>query len=494
MNALIERLRDSSLIKHLHGAADISVNGLSADSRKITQNFLFFAVRGERADGNTFIPDAIKNGASVIVSENPCPETLSGNCAYVQVTDIHQSMAEISAGFYRTDHANLKYIGITGTNGKTTTASFIHRLLKAFSQKTVFIGTTGIEICGERLHSDYTTPPAYELHRFFRQGIDRGAQYVVMEVSSHALKYKRVWGLKFDAAVFTNLTLEHREIHPTMEDYFRTKLRLFSMLAPNGSALINADDPYGKKILETFDNHKNFFDYGYAATHARLMEIRSEDHTQTVRYRRGNADHVFTVPMIGEYNAYNALAAGETLRLLGFDGARTDALFKDASAPDGRLEWIRIQDFNVLIDFAHTPDGLEKLLDAVSKARKHGRLISIFGCPGSRDASKRPIMGEIASRLSDHVIVTTDDIHYEEPERIIADIVKGIKRNNFEVEVDRREAIRKGLQTARQGDWVVIAGRGHEKFQYVKDKRIPFLDKEIVVQEAEQLDLRVGKN
>jgi UDP-N-acetylmuramoyl-L-alanyl-D-glutamate--2,6-diaminopimelate ligase len=490
MNRLNELLPHSSTIKNIHGPMNTPVKGLSADSREIRNGFLFFAIQGQQADGNEFISTAVANGASVIVSENPRSEYLT--CPYVQVTDIYKAMAQIAVQFYKTENSDLKFIGVTGTNGKTTTAFFINELLKSFSQKTVFISTIGIEICGTQFHTDYTTPPAYELHRFLREGMDSGARFVVMEVSSHALKYKRVLGLSYDLALFTNLTYEHREIHPTMEDYFDAKLQLFSQLKADGHALINADDPYGKQILEKFAANRYFHDYGFSAQYARMLEIdvRAEDHNQLIRYRRDGAVHEFTLPMIGEYNACNALAALEALQLLGFDEARTIALFRDIPTPDGRFEWLRLKGFSVIIDFAHTPDGIEKLLNAVKGINnQNGRILTIFGCPGSRDATKRPLMGEAAVRLSDHVIVTTDDIHYEVPESIINDITKGLTQDNFEVILERRDAIRKGLQLAQPGDFVVIAGRGHEQFQYVRDRKIPFVDKDVVREEAKKMGL-----
>lgn len=483
----------SPSVKYIHGPTDVWITGFSSDSRQITTNNMFFAVKGEQTDGNKFITAAIKNGAGVIVSESQCLETIPA--VYVQVDDIYQFMAESSAQFYDTYAPVLTMIGVTGTNGKTTTAFFINEILKSFSVKTVFIGTIGIEICGETFHTDYTTPPSYELHRILRKGLDLGASHVIMEVSSHALKYKRVWGLKFDAALFTNLTHEHREIHSTMEDYFQTKLKLFFMLKANGFGLINSDDEYGKQILS---NIKDFelLDYGYHAKKIKITDLTfdTESRSQTISYETDGDRHVFAIPMIGTYNAYNALAAAETLFGLGFIRKQIHNAFRTIPPVTGRLERYDIGEFHILIDFAHTPDGIEKLIQAVRGIRKgNARIITVFGCPGSRDSSKRPLMGKIASEFSDHVIITTDDIHYEEPEAIIRDIVKGITMNNFETLVDRREAIARGLQIAKAGDFLVIAGRGHEKFQYVKDQKIPFLDKTVLFEEAQRLGLKIRK-
>ena len=483
----------TSSVIHMHGDKDVLVTGLSSDSRHISAGNIFFAVPGEQHDGNKFIPLAIKNGASVIVSEKTHEKTVSA--LYVQVTDIAQYIAEASALFYETIDTPLVMIGVTGTNGKTTTAHFINEVLKSLSIKTVFIGTIGIEVCGEIFFTDFTTPPAFELHRILRQGLDRGATYVVMEVSSHALKFKRVWGLQYDVAVFTNLTHEHREIHPTMTDYFQTKLQLFQMVKKNGFGIINTDDEYGKQILRQITNI-TLVDYGYHANKVKLVSsINTANRGQTIHYAIDERQYVLDIPVIGAYNAFNTLAAVETLVALGFDRLRIHELFLSIRPVPGRLEWYNIGGFQVIIDFAHTPDGLEKLIQAVQTFRKDvaERIITIFGCPGSRDPSKRPLMGIIATDLSDQAIITSDDIHHEEPDKIIADIVRGLKKNNFKIVVDRREAIARGLQMARKGDFLVIAGRGHEKYQYVMDQKIPFLDKDVLIEEAKKAGLHVEK-
>lgn len=481
----------TSSVTHVYGKTDIEVTGFSSDSREIKPGNMFFAVKGEQSDGNKFLNSAIKNGAGVIVSETPYPGLQS--TVYVEVSDVYQFMAETAALFYETTEPPMTIIGVTGTNGKTTTAYFIHEILKSFGCKTAFIGTIGIEINGEVFHTDYTTPPAYELHRILRKGLDLGLTHVVMEVSSHALKFKRVWGLKYDAAVFTNLTYEHREIHPTMQDYFSTKLRLFSMLKNKGFGLVNSDDEYGQEILK---RHAKLLDYGHDAKNIKLIATNyvAENHGQIIHYEAEGMSHEFKVPMIGEYNAYNALAAAETLAGLGFQRNRIHQAFRSIAPVAGRLEWYEIGGIHVLIDFAHTPDGIKKLIEAVRQVRTaDARILTIFGCPGSRDPSKRPLMGKIASDLSDRVIVTTDDIHHEEPDIIIQDIVTGITGNNFEKIVDRREAIAHGLKIAKKGDFLVIAGRGHEKFQYVKDGRVPFQDKAVLMEEAEKAGLELTK-
>lgn len=483
----------TSSVRRIHGSTDTDVTGFSSDSREIKPGYMFFAIKGEHSDGNKFVSSAVKSGAGVIVSESPFPDGL--NAAFVEVDDIYQFMAETSALFYETSNPPFTFIGVTGTNGKTTTATFIHEILKTFGCKTIFIGTTGIEIDGEIFHTDFTTPPAFELHRILRRGLDRDVSHIVMEVSSHALKFKRVWGLRFDAAVFTNLTHEHREIHPTMNDYFSAKLRLFSMLKETGFGIINTDDEYGKEILKTKLSSR-LLDYGRHAKDIKLINTTfdPQNHGQTIRYEAAGKLYDFNIPMIGEYNAYNALAAAQTLVGLGFQRNRIHQAIQSIPAVVGRLEWYEIGGIHVLIDFAHTPDGIQKLIEAVREIRADGAgIITVFGCPGSRDPSKRPLMGQIASYLSDRVIVTTDDIHHEEPDTIIRDIIKGITRDNYEKIVDRRAAIARGLSLAKTGDFLIIAGRGHEKFQYVKDRKIPFRDKDVLLEEAGKAGLEIAK-
>jgi len=488
-----------------HCPREVSVSGIETDSRDIKPGYIFFALSGEQTDGNRFISKSIQNGAVAIVSERPYEENksqLHADSSYIQVEDIHRGLAEISAQYYGTYHLPLTVIGITGTNGKTTIATLIHKALRRLGRKTLFIGTTGFELNDEVIPTDFTTPPANKLHELLNRAAGCGVEFVIMEVSSHALKLKRVWGLRFDGAVFTNLTHEHREIHPTMDDYLASKRALFDMVKPGGFAIVNTDDSYGKQIFQHVrENNAQLMqngqilliDYGRNAQTLKLtgMETDIAEGLQRVHFSQVDRPMSLSTSMLGEHNAYNALAAYGVLFQLGFKPGEIQMFFPSLPGVEGRFEWHRISDFNVLIDFAHTPDGLEKILKAIGELNKGvGKVITVFGCPGSRDPSKRPLMGGIAGRLSDWVIVTTDDIHYEEPEAIIRDIVRGIDQSHFETIVSRREAIAAGLQRARTGDWLLIAGRGHEKFQYVRDQKIPFLDKTVVMEEAEKMGLQ----
>ncbi|MBX7150879.1 UDP-N-acetylmuramoyl-L-alanyl-D-glutamate--2,6-diaminopimelate ligase [bacterium] len=495
MNRLLSELIASQpLVITIKGPTDVAVAGFNSDSRFIRPQEMFFAITGEQRDGNAFIENALAKGASVIVSQH-MPQLIRPNIAYIHVSDIHQFMAETAIKFYQTDTINMTMIGVTGTNGKTTIATMIHHLLTSFSQSSVFIGTTGIYVAGTYYPTDYTTPPAFEIHRIIREGYDRGAKFLVMEVSSHALKLKRVWGMAFDAAIFTNLTHEHRELHPTMDDYFQAKSQLFDMIKPTGFMVINTDDPYGGKIFQRGKALRRIsFDYGKAADTFKLTGSQFDPTTrlQKVQITYERSQLILQTRLIGEYNAYNMLAVYATMIRLGFDSKKILSELPILPGVDGRFEWLDADNFSVVIDFAHTPDGLEKLLTAVDSIRGNGRIITIFGCPGSRDPSKRPLMGAIASRLSDLVIVTTDDVHFEEPTAIIRDIIAGMTTDRYKVIEDRRLAIAEGIKTAQAGDIVVIAGRGHERFQYIKDEKKPFVDKEVLKEEAAKLQLAIN--
>ncbi len=475
----------------------IRIAGLTSDSREVKPGYLFFALPGTHRDGNVYIGHALKQGACAIVSSEPFePSLISANpgAAFISSPDIRESMAVLSARFYGTDTDRLKIIGITGTNGKSTIAHILNCMIRSQGQETILMGTIGIEICGEKIPTDYTTPPPYEIHRFIRTGADAGAGWVIMEVSSHALKLRRVAGMRFDCAIFTNLTHEHREIHPTMEDYYETKSGLFRMLKPGGMAVINADDPYGQRLIRDHGRDINVADYGFQAGTC-VMERVTDDpdrFMQIIGLRFGENHYSLELGIPGLYNAYNGVAAFAALHGFGFDSSRLAGQFSFIRAPEGRFQRYLAGDIHAVIDFAHTPDGLEKILTAVRALMKPGcRLIVAFGCPGDRDKSKRPLMGRIAGQIADLVFATSDDPHFEDPRAVLRDIIEGTDRTKVRPIVDRREAIHTALSEARAGDWIVIAGRGHERFQYIGDEKVPFHDEQVFTEEARRMGLEV---
>lgn len=481
------------------GPVDELIFGLTSDSREVERGGVFFALRGDQTDGARFIPEALRRGASCIVTTQPLDRIIASErpaVCIVSAPEILEFMAEMAQWFYGTRSSPLVTIGITGTNGKTTMASMINHALKADGRKTVLIGTIGQEVAGRSYATDFTTPPSYVIHRRMREGIDDGAEFMVMEVSSHGLKYRRVDGIEFQVAVFSNLTHEHGEIHPDMDDYFRTKARLFDLLKLGGVGFVNTDDEYGRRLVKEYRGIGTLFDYGRDASSVRVVStaIDRGSGRQIVELAIGE-DHVQVDSILpGEYNAYNLAAAAGVLSHLGWDAQKAARLLSSFPGVDGRFNRYRVGEFHAVVDFAHTPDGLTKLLETVRTLTRSGaRVITVFGCPGSRDASKRPVMGRVSSELSDHVIVTTDDIHYERPEDIVEDIVSGIPGENYEAILDRREAIRKALECGQSGDWIVVAGRGHERFQYEKDRKIPFVDGEILCEEANRLGLKAAR-
>lgn len=477
-------LSPSCTLQSLPTTGSIRVNGFQSDSRLVQPGQVFFSVSGGQTDGRRFIPQAIAAGAKAIVGAGTFDAALLNtypDIAFVSSTHLMADMANLAASFYETTDGPCRLVGVTGTNGKTTTASLIYHVLRASGRKCFFIGTTGIEIGDLRLPTDYTTPPAFELHRLLHVAKTTGVTHGVMEVSSHGLKLERVHRLTFDVALFTNLTHEHAELHPSMDDYYFTKKKLFSMLKPEGCAIINTQDPYGQRLFDELSLAKKI-----------AVDISRTTQTDTIETSWNR--HPLRLPSLlpGDYNRINQLLALETLKFLGVDHESLYHGWMTFDGVEGRFEWYTSPLLDVIIDFAHTPDGLEKLLQAARTVAR-GELVCIFGCPGSRDRTKRPMMGRIASRLADRVIVTTDDIHHESPEAIIRDIMEGVTGVNTESIVDRRSAIRRGLEYASGGHTLIIAGRGHERFQYVGDDKVPFLDRDVLMEEAASRDITLEK-
>lgn len=496
-SALIRLLGKEHRIANSADPASVTVEGMTSDSREVRKNFLFFAQSGTHRDGNAFIRHAIAQGASAVVSERPYENSLAEQfpgVALILSPDVKESMATLSARFYGTDLVRMNVIGITGTNGKSTIAHFLNQIIRSYGHKTVLMGTIGIEIAGETVPTDYTTPPAYDIHRHLRTGADAGAAWVIMEVSSHALKLKRVAGITFDRAIFTNLTHEHREIHPTMDDYYETKSGLFRMLKPGGIAVINSDDLFGKKLIKDHSGRIAIMDYGMKGGECLIKKVRVDRDRmiQIIELDLQRQSYRLELGIPGLYNAFNACAAFTALQGFGFDPVSLAEKMGNIRPPEGRFRRYRAGECYVVIDFAHTPDGLEKILTAVRELMMPGqKLFTVFGCPGDRDKTKRPLMGLIASQLSDQVIVTSDDPHFEDPGRVIHDITADIDPAKILSITDRREAIHTALSAARKGEWIVIAGRGHERFQYIRDDKVPFHDESVLFEEARKLGMNV---
>ncbi|MBI5701701.1 UDP-N-acetylmuramoyl-L-alanyl-D-glutamate--2,6-diaminopimelate ligase [Candidatus Saganbacteria bacterium] len=467
---------------------DFQIKGLSYDSRKVKPGDVFVAIPGSNVDGYDFILQAIENGARAVVAEKDFPAPSHVQKLIVQ--NARQALAELSNRFYDYPSKKLKLIGVTGTNGKTTISYLIESILTTAGFKVGLIGTIETRIAGRPIESNLTTPESLELQALLSQMEKEGVTHVVMEVSSHSLAQYRVYGCGFDVAIYTNLTHDHLDFHKTMGQYLEEKKKLFRMLKPEGLAIVNIDDPYANEIISEVENEVIFYGIKEAKHELKSakyseLDLQFKDYSFDLDQMRIKIDSLeIMTQLIGTYNVYNVLAAYQCG--LSFNLSRD--IIKNGiekTVVSGRMERIENnKGIKIIVDFAHSPDALQKLLETLKPYAK-GNLILVFGCPGDRDRDKRPIMGKIASDLADHVIVTTDDPHTEPPGQIISEILSGMtndkfQMSNYEAIQDRRDAIEKALSIAKKGDILVIAGRGHEKFQDFSGKKVLIDDREVV--------------
>jgi UDP-N-acetylmuramoyl-L-alanyl-D-glutamate--2,6-diaminopimelate ligase len=472
------------------------VDGLAYDSRRAGPGVLFFCVPGERADGHEFAPAAVSAGSPALVVER----RLGLGVAEALVPDARAAMAPAAVALYGDPTADLAVAGITGTNGKTTTAFLVRHVLEAVKVQTGLLGTVMRVVGGVEAEVERTTPEAIDLQATFRAMLDAGDRACAMEVSSHALRLRRADGIRFRTAVFTNLTQDHLDFHADMDDYFAAKRLLF---VPEGAgerprtAVVNVDDAYGRRLADEIapeygDDLVTFSAAGdeAAALWAGQVDFDAGGSRFIVAGRFGELR--VEMPLPGLFNVENALAAIAATVALGTDPAAAAASLATARRVPGRLEPIvEGQDFAVLVDYAHTPDSLENVLRA-ARPLTAGRVICVFGCGGDRDREKRPQMGAIAARLADLAVVTSDNPRSEDPEAILRDILAGVEgggeRGDVVVEVDRRVAIRMALAQAEAGDTVVIAGKGHEQGQeFEGGRKLPFDDREVARTELRRL-------
>ncbi len=457
------------------GAAvgELEITALAYDTRAVVPGALFFCVPGFTRDGHDFAQDAVARGAVALVVDHK----LELDIAQVRVQNVRAAMAPAAAAFYGDPTSTLETVGVTGTNGKTTTAFLVRALLEAGGRRTGLLGTVKSVIGGFEHEVQRTTPEAIDLQRTFREMLDGGDAACAMEVSSHALELHRADAIHFAAAIFTNLTQDHLDFHPTMEAYFDAKRRLFTAIRP-ATAIVNLDDPYGGRLAAELDEPITFALRTAADYRATDVQTDISGSTFTVSSPDGELD--LSSPLRGEFNVYNVLGALAAARALGIPAATCAEAIATAGQVPGRFETVdEGQPFAVLVDYAHTPDSLENVLTA-ARDLTQGRLIAVFGCGGDRDRGKRPLMGEIASRLADRVIVTSDNPRSEDPEAIVQEILAG-SRPGTEHEVDRRAAIERAIETARPGDVIVVAGKGHEQGQEFRDGfKIPFDDVTVV--------------
>ncbi len=471
----------------ISGSENVDIKGLTIDSRQVKPGFLFVAIEGFVVDGHRFIPSAVASGAKAVILTR-IPSELSEGVCYIRVKNPRFVLGYCAKNFYHNPGRDLKIVGVTGTNGKTSTTYFLEEIFKEYGKKTGVIGTVEIRADGKKL--DYhlptsTTPDAIDLNEILCDMRDMGVTNVAMEVSSHALQLYRVDGVEFEVGIFTNLTQDHLDLHGTMENYMKAKARLFKMCR---KGVLNADDSYCGRIKELA--RCRIMTYGIKNDcDIKAVNIKyMPDHVNfDIEYSGKTYPVSFAVP--GRFSVYNALAAVGGALAAGVPMEVIVEALGNIKGVPGRIQNIAAgRGFNVFIDYAHTPDGVLNIINAVREFTK-GRIITVFGCGGDRDKKKRPIMGEISAKLSDYSIVTSDNPRSEEPEDIIKDILVGVKpvTDKFEVLVSRKDAIYRAIELAQDGDSVIIAGKGHEDYEIFKDKTIHFDDAEVAKQALEEI-------
>ena len=470
-------LANTATIK-IDGPLDREISAIAFDSRRVKPGSLFVALRGEKVDGSQFVEQAIAAGAEAVVSEAAEFRTRATN---VVVADARIALADLAAAFYQHPARALKIAGVTGTNGKTTTAFLLKHICEATMHRCGLIGTVRYEVGDRILPAARTTPESLELHELLWQMRSAGCKAVAMEVSSHALMQARVRGVEFDAAIFTNLTQDHLDYHKTMDAYFEAKVRLFSGLAAQtkkkGKAVINIDDRYGAQLATRFGKEIPVITYGLGAlADFRASNVRIDFNGTSYQLDAGGKSYLVRLPQIGQFNVYNSLAAIAGAHVLGVDVRSGVLALANANAVPGRLEAVPAQrKFRVFVDYAHTDDALQNVIKTCRELNP-ARLIVVFGCGGNRDKGKRPRMGAVVNQHADFSIVTSDNPRKEDPLAIIEDIKPGMTRGNYEVIVDRKEAIFKAIAMAEPRDIILIAGKGHETYQEFADHTAPFDD------------------
>lgn len=444
---------------------------IKSDSRKVKKGDTFIAIKNASRDGHDYIEEAIKNGASKIICErgNYPVET-------VIVPDTKQYLRDYLYDNYYNEIKDMKLIGVTGTNGKTTICFLVYQMLSKLGVKAAYIGTIGFYCNNEHRLLNNTTPDTDILYEMLLEAKEKGASVVVMECSSHALDNDRLYGLKFDEVAFTNLTQDHLDYHKTIENYIKAKKILFTLTRGDKLAVINADVPYYEEFINK--ENKNIL---ISQTKGDLL-IKDMDlsHLNTsINFEYDGKSYSTTINMIGKYNVYNYLTSLLLVKNIGFEIDDILKLSNEITAPDGRMEKIQYKDNSIFIDYAHTPDAVINVLKNAEEYKK-GRIITIIGCGGDRDRTKRPIMGKAAEDYSDYVIYTDDNPRTEDEKQIMDDILEGVKKNNHEVIFDRKKAIERGIDLLNSNDLLMILGKGHEDYQIIGTEKIHFSDKEVV--------------
>ncbi len=476
---------------------DLEISQIACDSRKVQPGALFFALHGAKQDGNTFIQDAIRRGAVAIASQEALAATLPPNVRAIQVTDPRRALAIASANFYDHPANALQLVAVTGTNGKTTTTCIVDAIIKASGAKTGLFGTIAYETPVATYPAPNTTPESVDLQRFFAEIRDAGGKYAVLEASSHSLTMDRLWGCHFAAAVFTNLTREHMDYHKTFEDYFAAKKTLFTGTGADTPevAVINIDDQYGKKLLGIAKTTVTYGLDSAAAISTKKFQLAFDGLSFTAQTPNGKV--LVASSLFGRINVYNLLAAIGAAQALGLSSDAIETGIRNLESVSGRFQRIDLgQPFLVIVDYAHTDDALESLIRTARELNPKGRIVTLFGCGGSKDRTKRPVMGEVTGRLSDLTILSSDNPRQEDPLKIIGDIIVGLQKTSgkYVIEPDREKAIGLAMDEARPGDIVLLAGKGHENYQILADRTLDFDDREMARRALRQLGYSDASN
>jgi UDP-N-acetylmuramoyl-L-alanyl-D-glutamate--2,6-diaminopimelate ligase len=477
------------------GPVDRVVEGIAYDSRRVQRNGLFVALRGEKVDGHQFVEQAVEKGATVIVTEREVP---SPRATCLAVENTRAALADLAGTFYQHPDRRLKLAAVTGTNGKTTTTFLIKHICEKAGLRCGLLGTVRYEIADRVLPAVRTTPESLEVYDLLGQMVNAGCKAAAMEVSSHALAQDRVRGLEWDVAVFTNLTQDHLDFHGTMENYFEAKARLFLELAEQKAktkpaAVINLDDPYGAKLVDRLEKKIPVVTYGVGVrADFRASNYHAEFAGTSYQLDARGKSYLVRVPLIGRFNVANSMAALAAASSMGI--SLRDAILSLGRSPQvpGRLEAVPAKrQFQVFVDYAHTPDALLNVLKTARELSPR-KLVVVFGCGGDRDKQKRPLMGRVADENADYSIITSDNPRKEDPDAIIAEAAKGFRSDRFEKITDRTEAIARAIELAQPRDIILIAGKGHEAYQEFADHTIPFDDIQVARRALENRPLEFG--
>ena len=487
MNLLLKDILYKVAIEAVKGSTEIAVNKIEFDSRKIQENDVFVAIRGTVSNGNDFVEKAINLGAVAIICDT-FPEVIVSGISYIQVKDANSALAFMANNYYDNPSSKLKLVGITGTNGKTTIASLLYQLFKKAGYKVGLLSTVKIMVDDVEYKATHTTPDSLTINYYLNEMIEVGCDYCFMEVSSHGIHQKRTEGLQFAGGVFSNLSHDHLDYHPTFAEYRDVKKSFFDYLPKTAFALTNIDDKNGLVMLQnTYAKKLTYALKTYSDYKAQILENQLSGLLLKIN------DNEVWVKLIGTFNAYNLLAIYGTAVELGLEKIETLRLLSELESVSGRFQFIVSNEkITAIVDYAHTPDALENVLNTINDIRtKNEQLITIVGCGGDRDKTKRPIMANIATQMSDKVIITSDNPRTEDPKVIIAEMEAGVAPQNYKKSLsieDRKQAIKTACQLANPNDIILIAGKGHEAYQEINGVRHDFDDMKIVKELLEQLN------